>query len=100
MAKTEYRLTPRAERDLEEIWRHSARRWSVDQADIDVSGLLDTMEAPAQEPTLGRAADDIRTGYRRQNAGSHVIFYKPAKYGVAVIRVLHQRMNLASQFDP
>nr|WP_289079189.1 type II toxin-antitoxin system RelE/ParE family toxin [uncultured Thalassospira sp.] len=28
-----YRLTPRAEADLEDIWRYTHRRWSVTQAD-------------------------------------------------------------------
>jgi toxin ParE1/3/4 len=100
VAEPEFRLTPRAERDLQDIWRYTARRWSLDQAEIYISSLLDTLDALAQEPTLGRAAEDIRRGYRRQNSGSHVIFYKTEKYGVAVIRILHQRMNLASHFDP
>ena len=99
MAEGEYRLTPPAERDLEEIWRYTVERWSVDQAEKYFNGIVDAMQALAQGPALGRPAENIREGYRRQNVGSHVIFYKKASYGIAVIRVLHQRMDFESHFD-
>jgi toxin ParE1/3/4 len=38
VAKPEYRLTPRAERDLEDIWRYTTKRWSADQAETYVVG--------------------------------------------------------------
>lgn len=98
MARPEYRVAPRAERDLEDIWRYTANQWSADQAETYVMGLLEAMDALAQEPTLGRSAEDIRPGYRRQNAGSHVIFYKMASYGITVVRVLHQQMDFATRF--
>jgi toxin ParE1/3/4 len=95
----EYKLAPRAERDLEEIWRYTAGQWSVEQAETYVDSLIDAMEALAEHPLRGRAAEDIRPGYRRQNAGAHIIFYEPKDYGVAIIRVLHQRMDLDAQFE-
>jgi toxin ParE1/3/4 len=62
--------------------------------------LIETIEALTEEPSLGRDAEEIRPGYRRQNAGSHVIFYRLATYGIEVVRILHQRMNLTSHFGP
>lgn len=95
----EYRLTPRAEQDIEDIWRYTAEQWSVDQAEKYVDGLIDTMETLAANPKSGRSAARIRPGYRRQNAGAHVIFFKPSNDGILVVRILHQRMNFESHFD-
>lgn len=97
MAK--FRLTPAAERDLEDIWNYTAKRWSVDQAEKYVGGLIDTIEALGADPLRGREADDIRPGYRRQNAGSHVIFFKPKPGSIEIVRILHQRMDFDEHFD-
>jgi toxin ParE1/3/4 len=94
----EYRLTPRAEKDLEEIWRYTAEQWSVDQAETYVGELFDIMSALAIDPGGGRRADNVRPGYRRRNAGSHVIFYRVARNGIEVVRVLHLRMDIESHF--
>ena len=51
------------------------------------------MEILAANPERGRPADGIRATYRRQAVGSHVVFYVPMSYGIAIIRVLHQRMD-------
>lgn len=97
-AVAEFRLTPRAEKDLEEIWRYSAKQWSIDQADTYVGELLDAMNALALDPASGRPAANVRPGYRRRNCGSHVIFYRVARNGIEVVRVLHLRMDIESHF--
>jgi toxin ParE1/3/4 len=89
----EYKLSPAAERDLESIWRFTADQWSVGQAETYIDGLIDAMEALARQPLRGRSAEELRPGYRRQNVGAHVIFYRLDTHGVAIVRVLHQRMD-------
>jgi toxin ParE1/3/4 len=89
-----YRISPRAERDLEEIWLYTEGRWSAAQADRYAGALIDMIEALAADPGLGRKIDDVRPGYRKQAAGSHFIFYRQAPPGIEVIRILHQRMNV------
>lgn len=92
----EYRISPRAERDLEEIWLYSQGRWSAEQADRYAGALIDMIEALAADPEKGRRIDDIRPGYRKQAAGSHVIFYRQARPGIEIVRILHQRMNVSA----
>lgn len=58
------------------------------------------MELLAQDPSRGRPANHIRAGYYRRSVGAHVIFYERASYGIAVVRVLHARMDIDSHFDP
>jgi toxin ParE1/3/4 len=95
----EFKLAPRAERDLEEIWHYTVEQWSVEQAENYVHGLIDAMDALAESPLRGRSAEEVRPGYRRHSVGAHVIFYVPKNYGVAIIRVLHQRMDFDAHFE-
>lgn len=87
-----YSLRPRAERDLENIWRYSASRWDVAQADAYLSMIESAMGALAQ----GRIASpsDIVAGYGRRLAGSHVIYYQAGPDGIVVVRILHQSMDV------
>jgi toxin ParE1/3/4 len=49
----EYRLTPRAEGDLEEIWRYTSEQWSTEQAEKYLEALIDAMELLAEDPSRG-----------------------------------------------
>lgn len=87
-----YTLSPRAQSDLEEIWDYTAARWSVDQAEIYVCQIKAAVEAAA-DPRRGRACDEVRAGYRKYPAGTHVLFYRTMANGVDIVRILHQRMD-------
>lgn len=89
-------LSPRADADLREIWRYTAETWSEQQAKTYLDGLFDMMEALASNPSLGRSADNISEGLRRQRCASHVIFYRIRTAGVLIVRVLHASMDFAT----
>lgn len=91
----EARLAPAAERDLEGIWRYTFEIWGADQANRYTDDMTDAFAQLAASPMLGTACDHIRKGYRHASAGRHVIYYRVTDYGIAVIRVLHERMLLA-----
>ncbi len=95
---TDYRLRPRAEADLAEIWRYTAHRWSVGQADIYIEAILDAFERLASDPTRGRPTD-IRSGYRRYAINAHFIFYRLSPDGPDIVRILHKRMNVDVHLD-
>ena len=88
-----YRLTPGARADLESIWRYTAERWSIDQADHYHNLMMEGIESLVGAAHRGIAIDHIRPGYRRLNARSHVIFYRPAGDGIEIVRILHRRMD-------
>ena len=46
----------------------------------------------ADNPSLGRACDNIRPGLRRMEHARHVVFYRQTPTGVLISRILHQRM--------
>lgn len=91
--RRQVQLTPLAETDLEEIWRYTFERWSLEQAESYHRDLIDAFEALARSDKLGRPCV-ARDGYRRYPVGSHVVFYRETDRTLDVIRVLHQRMDV------
>ncbi len=88
-----YLVRARAEADLEDIWRYTAARWDLAQADKYHGALVSAFRDLAERPNVGRTCDEIRTGYRRFNVASHVIFYVLTDGKVDVVRVLHARRD-------
>ena len=92
---TGYVLSPAAQADIEQIWDYTVRRWGEAQAGKYVLAIRDACAGLAGGQYPSRAAEDIRAGYRQASVGSHILFFRrPAGGGVAVVRVLHQRMDL------
>ena len=89
----EFRLTPAAERDLEEIWRYTRQKWGVEQAHRYIDVLTEAFAVLADSPQSAPACDHIRAGYRHRSIERHVVYFKIAPYGIAVVRVLHERMD-------
>ncbi|MGD9738616.1 MAG: type II toxin-antitoxin system RelE/ParE family toxin [Bauldia sp.] len=87
-----YRLSPRAEDDLQNIYGYTAETWSPPQAMRYHSMIVAALDDIADRPAKGRAID-IRPGYMKYAVGSHVIFYRIADDGIDVIRILHRRMD-------
>lgn len=89
----EYRLTPAAERDLEAIWAYTVRAWGIEQAGRYIETLTAAFTALAASPKTAPACDHIRPGYRRWCVERHMIYFRVSDYGIAVVRVLHERMD-------
>ena len=89
----EFRLTPAAESDLEEIWRYTRQKWGVEQAHRYIDVLTEAFAVLADSPKSAPACDHIRAGYRHRSIERHVVYFKIAPYGIAVVRVLHERMD-------
>lgn len=93
----DYRLSPAAQRDLDSIFDYTVAQWGLAQA-ADYTDLIEqTCAALANAPLRAPACDAIRQGYRRRSVGRHVIYFRETKTGIAVVRILHQRMNVAGQ---
>ena len=91
--------TPRAETDLAEIWWFTAERWDIEQADAYIDQILSTCRRLSDGTLPGKSADGIQLGLRSRAAGAHVVFYRESADEVLLIRILHQRMDVTSQFD-
>lgn len=85
-------FTRRAEADLDGIAEYTLRTWGIEQATRYLDTLQDCRHLIANNPSLGRASDEILVGCRRFEVAKHVIFFRPLGDGVRVLRILHQRM--------
>lgn len=89
----EYRLTPAAEQDLEQIWIYTQQQWCTSQADDYTNILTTAFSELALSPKTAPACDYIRPGYRRRGIGRYVIYFRITEYGIAMICILHERMD-------
>ncbi len=89
----EYRLAPAAERDLEKIWTHTRKQWGLEQANRYIDILTVAFDELAQTPQVAPACEHIRPGYRRWSVERHMVYCRITVYGIAIIRILHDRMD-------
>ncbi len=80
--------------DVKDIGRHTHRLWGRDQRNLYLSMLDACFHRLAANPLIGKDCSDIRDGYRKQTAGSHVIFYRQlSEERIEIVRILHGRMD-------
>lgn len=95
-----YLLSPAAQADLGQIWDYSACKWGRDRTDRYILSIRDACDALADGSRHGRPIDAIRPGYRKLAVASHFLFYRISASGlVDVVRILHQRMNVAEHLQ-
>jgi toxin ParE1/3/4 len=86
-------LSPRSKRDVDEIWNYSVHHWGTDRAKLYMRDIRKVIEAVADDPARGYPCEEIRAGYFKISAGSHIVFYRRAGADVRILRILHQRMD-------
>jgi toxin ParE1/3/4 len=89
-------FTPRARRDIQDIWEYSAQRFGDERAEAHIQEIERAAQTIAEDPRRGRPCDEVRQDYRKFSVGSHVLFFREARRAVVIVRVLHQRMD----FEP
>ena len=94
----EYRLTPAAERDLETIWHYTRQQWGREQAGRYIDSLIAVFGELAQSPKTAPACNHIRPGYRRRSVERHMIYFRITAYGIAIVRILHDRIDALHHF--
>jgi len=93
---TDFLLTEDAEEDLIEIWVYSAKNWGVEQADRYQSQLEQCCKTLAHSPNRGRVMEGLAE-ILFHRCEKHFIFYTTGSGMLAVIAVLHERMDLPAQ---
>jgi toxin ParE1/3/4 len=86
------RFSGRAKSDLLKIGSYTLETWGNAQALSYLKDIEDCAKTIAVNPSLGRECDWIRPELRRFETGRHVIFYRPEKGGILIVRILHQSM--------
>lgn len=96
MSASGYRISPKANRDLETIWRYTHDTWSPDQANKYYNQLIDAIEHLAARRLKGRQIRRIRRGYLVFAHESHFIVFTQRANVMVVVRILHRRMNISA----
>ena len=94
---TSVRLTPQARTDLDGIWTYTAKQWSLDQAEAYMRTLNASFRLLARHPGMGRSIDDIREGYFKFPAASHILIFRIRKGRVEIVRILHKSSDVETQ---
>jgi len=95
---TTFHVTPRAAKDLAAIARYGLQKWGDVQMERYLRCLNDRFHWLALHPSAGRMRDDVATGYRSFAEGQHLVFYIIQPYGIAIIGVPHEAMDVGGHF--
>jgi len=93
-----YIITEKALDDINNIWKYTAKKWSVEQANRYYNLLIDEIEYVANNFETARDFGYVRKFYKYSKVKSHLIFFKLNKRNeIEVIRVLHERMDIENR---
>jgi toxin ParE1/3/4 len=90
----EYRFSRRAAMDLEAIAEYTIEQVGIEQARHYRDQLRACFDQLADNPGLGRRAEQLSAGFRRYEYRSHIIFYQVVDSDILIVRVLHYRMDV------
>ena len=89
---------PAAKRDLHSIWHYFVEVASSEVADRLLRDIVQASERATQRPLAWRARDEIMPGLRSILVHPYVLFHRVKSGTIEVVRVVHQRRNLAAVF--
>lgn len=84
----EVRLTPCAERDLQDIWQTIALDNEA-AADRLIRRVLNKFELAAGQPGMGSPRPELSPTARILVEGRYLAIYEPQSYGILVVAVVH-----------
>lgn len=93
-----FTITNKAKTDLKKMGRYTHEHWGRGQSDQYLTMMDACFHQLAANPHIGKDCNEIRDGYRKFNAGSHVIFYRQTLTNtIEVVRILHGRMDIEAR---
>jgi toxin ParE1/3/4 len=91
-------LSPRANKDLIDIWDYLACEASERVADRQLRQIEAGLEMLKSWPYSGRKRDELRAGMRSVPVHPYVILYRVHAGAVEIYRILHGCRDIASIF--
>ena len=92
----EYRVSKAAADDLLEIGLYTQNKWGMTKRDNYLDAIQDRFIELAEDPlsTLAIRRDDVKHGCFFSFVNRHIIVFRRYKYGIRVVRILHQSMDV------
>lgn len=94
------RVSTEARDDIRGILQYTTERWGSGQRREYQDPLYSTFQLLGRHPNLGRVRKEFGAGIRSYPAGHHVILYRVSPQTLLILRVLHERKDLAHEFLP
>ena len=94
-----WRLSAPARADLDSIWRYTGEQWNHSQADRYIDSLILRMVWLSKNKALWKDRSDIGDGLFSVSESRHVIFLQSTGETISIVRVLHDRMDVARHID-
>jgi toxin ParE1/3/4 len=92
------RRTPSALRDYGAIWDHVAAAAHPDVADALLRLLDEKLRLISDVPGMGKARPELRPRLRSFPVGKYLLFYRPVRGGIELVRVIHGARDLRQIF--
>lgn len=86
--------SPEALQDLFDIWDHIWQSASATVADKQLHEINELCFELGRWPNYGKVRDDVREGLRSARVSRYVVFYRPTKKTIDVVRVLDGRRDV------
>lgn len=91
-------VSPRAERDIREIYAYTSQSWGAEQAEHYLGFIEAAFHALLDNPKIGRERPEVKAGYRSLSVERHVVFYTIKGADILILGVPHGRMDVAGRF--
>ncbi|MDX2213178.1 MAG: type II toxin-antitoxin system RelE/ParE family toxin [Oculatellaceae cyanobacterium bins.114] len=94
---TRYRLSRRAEQDLEDIWIYLAQSDEL-TADLMLGKILDKLPMLAKFPNMGKLRSGLMEGLRSFPIKPYIVFYILSQNHIEIVRIFHHSRDIKSEF--
>lgn len=91
-----YKVSAKAEADLYDVGLYTQNKFGVQQRNQYLDEISVKFQLLTEQPELGQDRSTLKADCYSSLIGSHVIFFKKTSYGIRIIRVLHQSMDLST----
>jgi toxin ParE1/3/4 len=92
------RLSPRALRELDDIWLHIAADNPI-AADAVIDAIVAKTRLIATQPMMGVARPELADDLRCVSQKHYIIFYRPLADGIEVLHVIHDARDMENAFE-
>jgi len=93
-----YRVSPAADRDLDDIFAYWAKRASPETADRLIDSIVERFWLLGAHPSFGRRCDDLGAGLRCFPAGKYLIYYRVSHNRTDILHIFHGARNQRQAF--
>mgnify|MGYP000111216561 CR=1 FL=1 len=93
MSKLTLSISPEAKSDLTNIYRYGVTVWGAAQAASYLNKLKAQIWRLVSYPMMGTDRSTLLPNLRSLPVGSHILFYRPERTLVELVRVLHSRQD-------